>query len=216
MSTWIKGQEGKGTQSTVLLTDLIGPIAGMMCVVILLKSAMPAELCFGIAFAVCVGIAGFGRWSFLRAEKERGRIEAMQEQLAGRDHLIAEWKARAETAERAAHELVEETRYTLGAAAEILSKSNKASGDALTKIAHVLPYVLSGRRHWDDYLSETDAARVRAEAQAITRAHGFELPDRPTEAVKSLLELSSMLLVPSYSLPVEGLRIRYPLKGDRG
>ncbi|MGN7104859.1 hypothetical protein ACTHR6_24825 [Ralstonia holmesii] len=214
MSTWVKGHDGKGTQSTVLLTDLIGPLAGMMCVVILLKSKTPAELCFGIAFAVCLGIAGFGRWAFLRAEKERGRTEAMQQQLADRDRLIAKWKVRAETAERAAHELVEETRYTLGAAAEVLSKSDKAAGDALAKIAHVLPYVLSGRRHWDDYLSETDAASVRATAQAISRAHGFELPSHPTEAVKSLLELAMMLLVPSYSLPVEGLRIRYPLKGD--
>lgn len=80
MSTWAKNLDGKGIQSTVLLTDLVGPVAGMMCVVILLKSGLPAELCFAIAFAVCLGIAGFGRWAFLRAEKERLRVDATQEQ----------------------------------------------------------------------------------------------------------------------------------------
>ncbi|MCL6486472.1 MAG: hypothetical protein I4O49_20260 [Janthinobacterium lividum] len=215
MSAWAKGGDGKGIQSTVLLTDLVGPVAGMMCVVIFLKSGTPAELCFAIAFAVCLGIAGFGRWAFLRAEKERSRIEATQKQLADMDCLIAEWKARAETAERTAHELVEETRYTLGAAAQVLSEKDKTTGDTLASIAHVLPYVLSGRRHWNDTPFDGNPTRAKAAAQAIAHAHGFELPTDPVEAVKALLDLSSMLLVPSYSLPVEDLKRRYPLEGNK-
>lgn len=133
------------------------------------------------------------------------------------DRLIAQWKVRAETAERAAHELVEETRYALGAAAEVLSEKSQVTGATLASIARVLPYVLSGRRHWDDFPFEFEgnATDAKAKAQAIARAHGFELPSNPTEAVKALLELSSMLLVPSYSLPVEGLKIRHPLEGNK-
>ncbi|CAJ0807614.1 MULTISPECIES: hypothetical protein [Ralstonia] len=215
MSTWAKSHDGKGIQTTVFLTDLFGPVAGIMCVVIFLKGGMSAELCFAAAFAVCLGIAGFGRWAFLRAEKERQRIEAMQKQLADMDRLNAECKVRAETAERAAHELVEEARYTLGAAAEVLAEKNQATGATLADIARVLPYVLSGRRHWNDQPCDGNATRVKAEAQAIARSHGFELPCDPIEAVKALLELSSMLLVPSYSLPIEGLKVLYPLEENK-
>lgn len=151
---------------------------------------------------------------FVTRARHREAIGAAQNQLDDRDRRIAELEARVERAERVAHEIVEQARYTLESAALVLSDGDNLSGEALATVAHTLPYVFSGRRHWAERSpSPGSAESAKAKVQAITRAHGFELPREPAEAVISLLKLSSKLLVPSFSLPVEGLRVRYPVTG---
>lgn len=150
---------------------------------------------------------------FMTTSRRRHALEAMQAELDGREQRVSELEARLASAERAAHEFVEKARYTLESASLVLSEKHKEAGEALASVAHVLPYVLSGRRHWDGPSFPESAESARENAEAISRAYGFELPCDPTVAVKSLFDLSSMLLVPSHSLPVEGLRCRYPVKG---
>lgn len=143
--------------------------------------------------------------------RHREAVNELQARVADRDRQIFELEARAERAEKTAHMLAEETRYTLESAAQLVSEGDPKTGETLANIAHVLPYVFSGRRHWDDPGYPKAVATALDTARATTREYGFELPDDPAEAVISLLELSSMLFVPSHSLPVDGLRIRHPV-----
>lgn len=143
--------------------------------------------------------------------RHRETVNELQAQLADRERHISELEARVECAEKTAHSFVEETRYALESAAEAMAKNDRETGATLASIAHVLPYVLSGRRRWGDPSPPEAAADAKEMAKATTRAYGFELPSDAAEGVKSLLELSSMLFVPSHSLPVERLRIRYPV-----
>lgn len=123
---------------------------------------------------------------------------------------VFELEARAEQAEKAAHIFVEEVRYTLEAAAAAVSAGNVKND--LSTIAMALPYLYSGRRHWNEKPQLDIALEARLGARMLAREFGFELPTDPVEAVKSMLELSCMLLVPSQTEPVQGLRIRYPVQ----
>ena len=149
----------------------------------------------------------------MTTSRHRDVVAQLRTELADKDRRIAELEALTARVESHAHLLVEQTRYTLESAAQVLEQQNLARGEAIAKIAHTLPYVFSGRRHCTgSEMADAYASKSAIEtASAITRAHGFELPNDPVEAVKSLLELSSMLFVPSYSLPVTGLQIRYPV-----
>lgn len=131
------------------------------------------------------------------------------------DHSISEIQSKLLKAEKAAHELIEQTRYTLESAALVLQEKNTNAAEQLHCISRCLPYILSGRRHWEecpgDAVVSIDARRA---VEKLANDCGFELPKDSVEAVKCLLELSSLLLVPAYSLPVDGLRVRYPVNRE--
>ncbi len=149
---------------------------------------------------------------YITKQRHMAEVSALQARLSEHEARVIELEARAGRAERAAHEFAEEARYTLEAAALVLEAENSQSAASLATIAHALPYVFSGRRHWSEVALPELATDARTAAQKVSRSYGFELPTEPVEAVKSIMELASMLLVPSFSLPVEGLKIRYPVK----
>lgn len=145
---------------------------------------------------------------FITKQRHKAEISELQASLSQQEARVIELEARAERAERAAHEFAEQARYTLESAALAV----KGPNSDLHTVAHALPYLYSGRRHWNDQSRPEIAADARIGAQQVTRAYGFELPTDPAEAVKSILTLASMLLVPSERLPVEGLKTRYPVE----
>lgn len=145
---------------------------------------------------------------FISKQRYNAEVSELQTSLSQKEARLIELEARVERAERVAHEFAEEVRYTLESAALAVHGTNSD----LHTIAHALPYLYSGRRHWNDQSHPEISADARVGAQQVTRAYGFELPTDPAEAVKSILELACMLLVPSHSLPVEGLKIRYPVE----
>jgi hypothetical protein len=145
---------------------------------------------------------------FITKQRHKAEVSELQASLSQQESRVIELEARAERAERAAHQFAEEARYTLESAAWAVHGRDSD----LHTIAHALPYLYSGRRHWNDESHPGTASDARVGAQQVARAYGFELPPDPVEAVKSILELASMLLMPSNSLPVEGLKIRYPVE----
>lgn len=147
---------------------------------------------------------------FITTKRYKADLAELQARLAKQTARVFELEARAAQAERTAHVFAEEARYTLEAAAIAVHGDN--INNDLGAIAGALPYLYSGRRHWDEKADPGVAADAKRAARMIAQEHGFELPSDPVEAVKSMLELSSMLLVPSFSLPVQGLKVRYPIR----
>ncbi|MBA9846793.1 hypothetical protein DEE93_17710 [Ralstonia pickettii] len=138
--------------------------------------------------------------------------ERLTSQVQRRDEVIAGLEARIEVLERTRHDFVEEMRYVLESGACVLAREDEARRDALKTVGHVLPYLLSGKRHWSEPAHLEAAASARSEAQKLAEVHGFVLPTDPEEAVKAMLALAMMLFTPEQSLPVEGLRVLYPAK----
>ncbi len=146
-------------------------------------------------------------------KRHNSELKAIHGVLKEKDLLIAELEERAAKAERAAHELTENARYALQVAADVLREKNQSDGDTLAVIAYSLPYVLSGRRHWNEAAaSEERVVHACTCAEEITRLYGFTLPKNPVDAVLSLLALSCMLLAPSHKVRIEALREAYPLE----
>lgn len=148
---------------------------------------------------------------FITTRRYTAEVSALQTLLQESEQRACALEARAERAEEAAHRFAEEARYALESAA-IAADLNSPAYRALKAIAHALPYVYSGRRHWAEPPQPEITADALQAARSVTRAYGFELPADPVEAVVSIMELSSMLLVPAHDMPVEGLKIRYPLQ----
>lgn len=148
---------------------------------------------------------------FVSNSKHLVEVEQLRAELAERDQRISALTARAVKAERGAHEVVEQMRYVL----EVAGDAGRADdAETLGGIGHVLPYVFSGRRHWDDPdMPELVGVRVSA-AQHIAAAHGFELPDDPAMAVASLLDVAAMLFNPARTFPVERWRNMRPLRNE--
>lgn len=148
---------------------------------------------------------------FITTRRYTTEVSALQKLLQESEQRASALEARAECAEEAAHRFAEEARYALESAA-IAADLNSPASRALKAIAHALPYVYSGRRHWDEQPVPEITANALQAARSVTRAYGFELPADPVEAVVSIMKLSSMLLVPAHGLPVERLQARYPLQ----
>ena len=155
------------------------------------------------------------KWAITTLRHHDDQVAALRAEIEQRDQRIAELESNVKAAEKRAHQIAEETRYTLEAAAEAIQKDDAARGEALASLAYALPYVLSGRRHWDDWPCTRTAEGARELALKVTRQYGFELPDVPTVAVKSMLELASMIFLPGRSLPVESWRQRYPVSREQ-
>lgn len=141
------------------------------------------------------------------SKREHDRVVTqLRDEMAAKERHVAELASKAAAAERTSHFLVEQMRYTLQAVAPTSTNEK-----AMSTLAHALPYVLSGRRHWDDPPELICADDMMASARAVARDFGFALPNDPVHAVQSLLELAAMLLNPSASWPVEMLRSRHPI-----
>jgi hypothetical protein len=151
---------------------------------------------------------GLKRWFISRREHDRV-VTQFREDIAAKERHVAEVAAKAVAAERTSHFLVEQMRYTLQAVAP--TSTNEG---AMSALAHALPYVFSGRRHWDDPPMQFCADDMMDSARGVARSFGFALPDDPAHAVQSLLELAAMLLNPSASWPVEMLRSSHPVRAE--
>ncbi|KVN48747.1 hypothetical protein WT12_08350 [Burkholderia territorii] len=134
-------------------------------------------------------------------------VSVLHDQLESNARDMADLTRRALDAERNAHMIVEQLRYTLQAA----SRGTRAE-DKLSGLAHVLPYVLSGRRHWAEPAGVSDGARMKDEARLLARDYGYELPEDPVLAVLSLLDVAALLLNPGAAYLLEGLRNLYPTR----
>ncbi|WP_247391702.1 hypothetical protein [Ralstonia pseudosolanacearum] len=145
------------------------------------------------------------------SKREHDRVVMqLREDIAAKERQVAEVSSEAAAAERTAHFLVEQVRYTLQAVAP-----TSTNEEAMSALAHALPYVFSGRRHWDDPPTLFCANDMTDSASAVARDFGFSLPDDPAHAVQSLLELAAMLLNPSASWPVEMLRSSHPIRAGK-
>lgn len=146
--------------------------------------------------------------------KHLAEVERLRGELAERDQLINGLAERAMKAERDAHRFAEQMRYVLETAGDA---GRAADAETLAGIGHVLPYVLSGRRHWSDPATpNTTAVECISAARQIAATHGFELPDDPAMAVASLLDVAAMLFNPDRTFPVEGWRNMRPLRDATG
>lgn len=142
------------------------------------------------------------------SRREHDRVVAqLRDDIAAKERHVVEVSSRAVAAERTAHFLVEQVRYTLQAVAPTSTNEK-----AMSALAHALPYVFSGRRHWDDPPMVSCANDMMDSARAVARDFGFTLPDDPAHAVESLLDLAAMLLNPGASWPVEMLRSSHPIR----
>ncbi|HDR9133262.1 TPA: hypothetical protein QDA91_004407 [Burkholderia vietnamiensis] len=129
--------------------------------------------------------------------------------LAERDRRISELTERAENAERGAHHVIEQMRYVL----EVAGDAGRATdAETIGTIGHVLPYVFSGRRHWNEPAPPESVSENMSAARRIALMHGFELPDNPVMAVASLLDVAAMLFNPTRTFPVEGWRNMHPVR----
>lgn len=152
---------------------------------------------------------GLKRWFISRREHDRV-VTQLRDDVAAKDRQIAEASSKALAAERTAHFLVEQMRYTLQAVAP-----TSTNEEAMSALAHALPYAFSGRRHWDDPPALYCANDMMDSARAVARDFGFALPDDPAHAVQSLLELAAMLVNPCASWPVEMLRSSHPIRAGQ-
>lgn len=149
---------------------------------------------------------------FVSAQRYKTETEDLTAQLREKEAAMEVLEARAAALERSRHNLVELMRYALESGAAVLAEVDEDRGRQAHIAGHALPYLLSGERHWgmrgdDEYVNE-----IRMTVEQLAAEYGFALPADPVEAVKATLKLVSMLFSPSSSVPVEGLRRRYPLK----
>jgi len=148
----------------------------------------------------------------LSSRRDRLDTDKLASQVQDQQEVIAGLEARIAMLERTRHDFVEEMRYVLESGALAVAREDEQRGDALKTLGHVLPYLLSGKRHWSDPAIPESAARALSEAQKLAEAHGFVLPSEPVDAVRAMLCLAMMLFTPEQSLPVDGLRVLHPLK----
>jgi hypothetical protein len=138
--------------------------------------------------------------------------ERLSAELQLKDQHIKDLERRAADAERTRHDLIEQVRYMLEAGADAIGELAPQRGEQLSTLGHVLPYLLSGKRHWSDPSGLGPAEDAQARARQLAEAHGFALPPDPVDSVKAMLDLAMMLFNPARSFPVEGWRNCYPLK----
>lgn len=148
---------------------------------------------------------------FVSTHHHKQEIDRLAATLKDKDEQIAALERRAVEAERTRHEFVEEIRYVIEAGGEHVSGNDALRGEHLKVLGHVLPYLLSGRRHWDDPEMPGVADSAVLRAQQLAAEYGFSLPDDPVHRVKATFDLAMALFNPALSLPLEGLRNRHPL-----
>ena len=150
------------------------------------------------------------------ARRHKLEIDRLTAELRKRDDEIAILERDVIESERTRHELIEEVRYVIEAGADHVSDSDALRGERLKTLGHVLPYLLSGRRHWDDPEMPEIAGSAVLEARHLAAEFGFSLPDDPVHAVKAMFDLAMALFNPSLSLALKGLQYRHPLAASGG
>lgn len=148
---------------------------------------------------------------FVSGHRHKREISRLTAELSDKNAQIVALEQRAIEAERTRHEFVEEIRYVIEAGGEHVSGNDALRGEHLKVLGHVLPYLLSGRRHWDDPEMRGVADSAVLRAQQLAAEYGFSLPDDPVHRVKAMFDLAMALFNPALSLPLEGLRNRHPL-----
>jgi hypothetical protein len=143
---------------------------------------------------------------FVSTQRHKMVIDRFAAELRRRDEQIAALKQRVTEAERTRHEFIEEVRYVIEAGGDHVGDSDSLRGAHLKALGHVLPYLLSGRRHWNDPEMPQVADPAVVNARQLAAEYGFTLPDEPVPAVKAMLDLAMALFNPALSLPLEGLR----------
>lgn len=113
---------------------------------------------------------------FVSSRRHRLETDKLTSQLREQDQVIDGLAARIAMLERTRHDFVEEMRYVLESGASVLAREDEQTSDALRTLGHVLPYLLSGKRHWSDPAFPESAASARGEAQKLAEAHGFACP----------------------------------------
>lgn len=139
-------------------------------------------------------------------------MEQLASELEERDCQITALQERALQAEQTRHEFIEEMRYVIEAGSFQVQRDDPLRSEHLKMVGHVLPYLLSKRRHWGDLDMPEFAESVQTKAKQLAAEYGFALPDDPVHAVKSMLDLAFVLFNPAMSFPLEGLRNRYPVQ----
>lgn len=148
---------------------------------------------------------------FVSARRHKLEIDRLATELKSREEHIAVLDRRVIEAKRTRHEFIEEVRYVIEAGADHVSDTDSLRGERLKTLGHVLPYLLSGRRHWDDPEMPEIAGSAVLEARQLAAEFGFSLPDDPVHAVKAMFDLAMALFNPSLSLALKGLQCRHPL-----
>lgn len=148
---------------------------------------------------------------FVSTHRHKQDTDRLAAELRARDEQIAVLEQRVIEAERTRHEFVEEARYVIEAGGDHVSSTDPLRGEHLKVLGHVLPYLLSGRRHWSDPEMPEVADSAVLRAQQLAAEYGFSLPDEPVHRAKAMFDLAMALFNPRLSLPLEGLRNRHPL-----
>lgn len=144
----------------------------------------------------------------ISSRRHRLEMEELGGKLRASEWRVTDLEQRLSQVERSRHEFVEQMRYVLEAGGEALEEVDTLRGENLKRLGHVLPYLLTGRRHWDEAGVE-DAGRVVLEARKLAAQQGFALPAEPASGVLAMLDVAITLFNPSRSDPVERLKDRY-------
>ncbi len=148
---------------------------------------------------------------FVSTHHHKRETDRLNAELKDRDERIAALERLVVEAERTRHEFIEEIRYVIEAGGDHVIGNDPLRGEHLRTVGHVLPYLLSGRRHWSgpELQGVTDSAVLSA--KQLAAEYGFSLPDDPEGAVKAMLDLALVLFNPALSSPLERLRNHHPL-----
>lgn len=147
-----------------------------------------------------------------RHKQEVGRLTS---EVQNRDKQISALEKRAIEAERTRHNFLEEMRYVIEAGGEHVNGSNSLRGEHLKTLAHVLPYLLDGRRNWNDQKIPEIAESAVLNAKQLATEYGFSLPNEPELAVQAMLDIAKFIFNPKLLLPLQGLRNLYPISPKR-
>lgn len=149
---------------------------------------------------------------FVSERRHKAEIDWLTTEVEMRDNAIAALEKQLIEAERTRHDFIEEVRYVIEAGGHHVGGSDSRRGEHLKIVGYILPYLLSGRRHWIDPEMPDIAGPAIESGKQLAAEYGFVLPDDPECAVKAMLDLALVLFNPAFSLPLERLQNRYPLE----
>lgn len=148
---------------------------------------------------------------FVSARRHQQEIDNLASDLRRKCEQLEAMEQRVVEAERSRHEIMEMVRSVIEEGGNVVSSNDALRGENLRTIGHVLPYLLSGRRHWNGLEMPELADSASLNAKQLAAEYGFSLPGDPVDAVKAILNLALVLFNPALSLPLEGLKNLHPM-----
>jgi len=148
--------------------------------------------------------------------RHKYQLEKLNSVLEDNEREIIELSRQLASVERSRHEFVELTRYVIESGAMALGDTGDDRASDLSKLGHVLPYVLSGKRSWDGPVMQPQSRSPRDRADELAKKYHFTLPGDPIEATKALLMLAMVLFTPGASVPLHTLQRRFPIEQGGG